>query len=172
MQRQVQKFGISNKRGRISTSPDPYVASGGLKEPAVCQSCQAVYRNKRWQLDPLLVNRLATSTDTHWVNCPACLKVAEHYPEGILTLRGDYLWNHEQEIRNILENAMLRVGRGKPVDRVIRMGRVEDALVVETTNTKLAEQLGRSLQKAHHGDLQIDWQEAAGVCRVQWQRWH
>jgi NMD protein affecting ribosome stability and mRNA decay len=172
MQRNVQKFGFSDKRGRTHTTPDPYLADAGIKEPALCQSCQAVYRQKRWQLDPRMAETMARDPAAHWVTCPACLKVAERYPEGILTLRGNYLWNHEEEIRHILVNAAERISMRNPLERVIRIDRSEDALVIETTDNKLAEQLGRTLQKAHSGELQIDWQGSPVVCRVQWERWH
>jgi NMD protein affecting ribosome stability and mRNA decay len=172
MQRNVQKFGISDKRGRTRTSADPYLPDAGLKEPAVCQACQAVYRQKRWQLDPALADELTHDPGAHWVTCPACLKIAERYPEGILTLRGSYLWNHEQEIRNIIDNTIARFSTRNPLERVIRMQRMDDVLIIETTENKLAEQLGRSLQKAHSGELQIDWQGSPVVCRVQWERWH
>jgi NMD protein affecting ribosome stability and mRNA decay len=171
MQRNVDKFGFSDKRGRTRTSTDPYLPEAGLKEPAVCQSCQAIYQQKRWQLDPLLATKLADDPATHWVTCPACQKIAEHYPEGILTLRGSYLWNHEQEIHNILINAANRFTARNPLERIIRMQRTAEALIIETTANKLAEQLGRSLQKAHSGELQIDWQGAPVICRVQWERW-
>ena len=172
MQRDVQKFGISDKRGRTRTSTDPYLPEAGLKEPAVCQSCQAIYRQKRWQLDPVMVKELSSDPAVHWVTCPACQKIAEAYPEGILTLRGSYLWSHEQEIHNILINTAQRFTSRNPLERIMRMQRTDDALVIETTDNKLAEQLGRSLQKAHSGELQIDWQGAPVVCRVQWERWH
>lgn len=172
MQRDVQKFGFSDKRGRTRTSPDPYLSEAGIREPAFCQSCQAIYRQKRWQLDPELAGKLAHDPAAQWVTCPACQKVAGHYPEGILTLRGSYLWNHEREIRNILDNVLLRASTRNPQERVIRVARAGDALVIETTDNKLAEQLGRTLQKAHRGELQIDWQGTPVVCRVQWERWH
>ena len=54
MQRHVDKFGISDKRGRTRTSTDPYLPDAGFKEPALCQSCQAIYRQKSWHLDPAL----------------------------------------------------------------------------------------------------------------------
>lgn len=172
MQRNVQKFGISDKRGRTCTSSDPYLAEAGIKEPALCQTCQAIYRQKRWQLDPAMAAQLAQDPTAHWVTCPACQKVAGRYPEGILTLRGNYLWSHEAEIRNILDNALLRASTRNPLERVIRVDRSDDALVIETTDNKLAEQLGRILQKAHQGELQIDWQGTPVFCRVQWERWH
>jgi NMD protein affecting ribosome stability and mRNA decay len=170
MQRNVEKFGFSDKRGRTRTSTDPYLPDGGLREPAVCQSCQAVYRQKRWQVDPAAAGKLADDPAVHRVTCPACQKVAGSYPEGILTLRGSYLWNHETEIRNILDNTLARMSSRNPLERIIRMERVDDELIIETTDNKLAEQLGRAVEKAHSGALQIDWQGTPVVCRVQWER--
>jgi NMD protein affecting ribosome stability and mRNA decay len=172
MQRDVHKFGFYGKRGRILTSADPYQSAAGLREPALCQSCQAVYRQKRWQLDPVLADQLGRDAEAHWVTCPACLKVAEHYPEGILTLRGSYLWNHEAEIRNIIGNTVARFAARNPLDRIIRTQRTDEALIIETTDNKLVEHLGRLLHKAHSGKLRIDWQGAPVVCRVQWERGH
>src|SRR5512139_4122290 len=76
MQRNVEKFGFNDKRDRTRTSTDPYLPDAGGKEPALCQSCQAIYRQKRWQLDPALVGKLATDSEVHWVTCPACQKIS------------------------------------------------------------------------------------------------
>lgn len=172
MQRHVQKFGISDKRGRARTRPDPYLAEAGIKEPAMCQVCQAIYRNKGWHLDPLRAGQLSHDPAVHWVTCPGCLKVAERYPEGVVTLRGSYLWNHEAEIRRIIDSIMVRFTARNPLERVIRTQQSAEAMIIETTDSKLAEHLGRSLQRAHSGELQIDWQGNPVVCRVQWERWH
>lgn len=87
-------------------------------------------------------------------------------------MRGSYLWNHEEEIRNILHNALARFAARNPLERVISMHSGMDGMIIETTDSKLAEQLGRALQRAHSGELQIDWQGAPVVCRVHWERWH
>lgn len=171
MQRDVQKFGISDKRGRARTSNDPYLPESGLKEPSICQSCQAVYRHKRWQLDPEDAEQLAHDAKAHWVTCPGCLKAAEHYPEGIITLSGSYLWSHEGEIRNILQNEAERVMAKNPIAKIMRMASEDGALVIETTEQKLAEHLGRTLNRAHRGELNIDWSTSPKVCRVSWERW-
>ena len=170
MQRNVEKFGISDKRGRKRTSDNPYLANAAMKEPAACQNCHALYRNKRWQLEP----ENTTITDPkaiQWVTCPACLKAAEHYPEGIMTLRGDYLWNHENEIRNILQNEAQRVMAKNPIARIMRMTTEGKTMVIETTEQKLAEHLGRALQRAHRGSFNVDWSGSPRVCRVNWERW-
>ncbi len=171
MQSNVEKFGISDKRGRKRTSDDPYLSEAGLKEPAICQSCQALYRHKRWQLNPATAAELQNDPGTTWTTCPACLKAAEHYPEGIVTLRGDYLWNHEEEIRNILQKEAGRIMVKNPIARIIRMETEGDAMVIETTEQKLAEHLGRVLQRSHRGQFHLDWSGSPRVCRVFWERW-
>jgi NMD protein affecting ribosome stability and mRNA decay len=171
MQRNVDKFGISDKRGRKRTSDDPYVTDSGLKEPVLCQNCHAVYRHKRWQPEPADGTETAHGTEIQMVTCPACQKIAEHYPEGIVTLSGNYLWRHEAEIRNMLNNEAERVMAKNPIARIMQMEKSGENLVIETTEQKLAEHLGRTLNRAHHGDLQVAWSGSPRVCRVNWERW-
>lgn len=166
MQKDVGKFGISDKRGRVETSPDPYLPLEGLKEPAYCRDCHAVYRNKRWQLGT------PGTSDTGLVEtvCPACRKTAEGYAQGVMTLSGDYLWKHEAEILNMLRHAEERVRAKNPLERILRMEREGEALVIETTAEKLVEHLGRALHKAHRGELRVNWGDGHEVCRVNWER--
>lgn len=168
--RKNAKFGISDKRGRARTSQDPYIPEEGRKEPSLCEKCHAVYQNKRWYVDDEAFARLQDSGDAQLVTCPACRKIAEHYPEGIVTLRGDYLWQHEEEIRNILLNEEDKAMAKNPLERIMRMDREGDEIVIETTEQKLAEHLGRALSKAHQGELDIAWSQDHGVCRVTWER--
>ncbi len=170
MNKNIGKFGIGGKRKRTPTSEDPYMPAEGHKEPAICESCQALYRNKRWYLDPAEAKKALNDSRVNHVTCPACRKIAEHYPEGVVTLSGSYLWNHEEEIRNILRNEESKAVSKNPLERIMRMEREGDDLVIETTEEKLAEHLGRALHSAHQGELSVDWTEDHNICRVQWRR--
>ncbi len=170
MQKDVEKFGISDKRGRTRTSIDPYLPQGGLKEPALCTSCQALYRNKHWEFDPQAVAALRAGGELSEVTCPACQKIAERYPEGVVTLSGDYLWDHEAEIRNLLSNEEEKVRGRNPLERIMRMTRDDQSLVIETTDKKLAERLGRAVHKAHQGELRVSRGDDQGASRVYWER--
>lgn len=170
MQKDVRKFGISDKRGREKTSTDPYIPDEGLREVSLCESCHALYRNKRWYLDAEAFEAAKAGGDFKWVSCPACQKIAERYPEGVITLGGDYLWDHEEEIRNILKNEESKAMAKNPLERIIRMEREDDELIIETTEEKLAEHLGRALHKAHQGDLKVSWDTDHDLCRVKWER--
>ena len=163
-------FGISDKRGRTMTSEDPYIPEGGLKEPALCVNCRAIYQNKRWALDPKTFDALEASGEANWVTCPGCQKAAEGYAEGVVTLRGNYLWEHEDEIFNILKNEEAKAMAKNPLERIISMSRENDDLIIETTEEKLAEHLGRALHKAHQGELKVTWGQDHDICRVTWER--
>lgn len=170
MQKDVEKFGISDKRGRTRTSVDPYLPQEGMKEPALCTGCRALYRNKRWELDPQAVAAALAGGELTEVTCPACQKIAEGYPEGVVTLSGDYLWDHEAEIRNLLNNEEEKARGRNPLGRIMRMTRDERSLVIETTDQKLAEHLGRAVHKAHQGELRVNRGGDQGASRVYWER--
>ena len=170
MKRDVRKYGISSKRGRQPTSIDPFMPQEGLKEPSLCTTCKTVYRQQHWALNPDLYNKLERDAKTNWIKCPACQKIAAGYPDGIVTLSGSYLWKHEKEIKQILKNEEHKALAKNPFERVIRSLREEDKLVIETTETKLAEHLGRVLHKSHQGTLNISWTGDPDTCRVNWER--
>lgn len=171
MQKSVEKFGISDKRGRILTNADPYQERQGNGAAARCIQCHAVYRNKRWSMEPLSHEKeTGAEEDLHPVVCPACRKTADGYPQGVMTLRGAYLWAHEAEIGNLLRHAEERSQARNPLERIIRMERAGESLLIETTTEKLAEHLGRVLHKAHHGELHLVWNDGHDACRVEWSR--
>ena len=154
--RKDSRFGISDKRGRAKTAPDPYKSDAALKEPSLCRECHAVYRNKHWTIDPLAYELAENDHLTRWVSCPACRKIADGYAEGIVTLAGDYLIEHEQEILNILKNEETRVMAKNPLGRIMRMEKKDGEFLIETTEQKLAEHLGRTLHRAHQGELNLN----------------
>ena len=170
MQKDVRKFGTSDKRGRRSTSADPFLAHGGTQESSLCPDCNAVYHQKRWSTDADIFRQLKAHAAPHRVTCPACQKIATNYPEGILTLSGDYLWKHEAEIHQILKNAEDRAFAKNPQERIIRMSKGDGGLTIETTEEKLAEHLGRVLHRSHRGELKISWTGSPDICRVSWER--
>jgi len=170
IKRDSQKFGISDKRGREPTRNDPYIPEEGRKEVALCESCLAVYQNKRWYLDAETFESTRKAGNYYSITCPACQKIAQKYPEGIVTLKGDYFWNHEDEIRNIIRNEEEKARQKNPLERIMRMDQEDDCLIVETTEEKLAEHLGRALHKAHQGNLKVSWTSDHAICRVTWER--
>lgn len=156
--------------GRTRRSTDPYIHDEAMPEPAVCTVCHAIYRNKRWYLKDKEYAQISEQETVNEVVCPACQKINDLYPEGVVTLKGGYLWRHEEEIRNILRNTENITMAKNPLGRIMSIKTEGDALVIETTEEKLAEHIGRALHKAHQGNLDVVWSDNHSLCRVAWER--
>jgi NMD protein affecting ribosome stability and mRNA decay len=159
-----KKFGYA---GRVE---DPYILEEG-QEAAVCHQCHALYQNKRWFFDEKLHRKLAGTDKVREVLCPTCRKIRDRYPEGILTLSGEFFKQHKDEIITLLEKEASRVAGRNVQDRIIRMApEGKDRLVVETTTEKLAQHLGRAVYRAYKGELDFRWSEMNKFVRVYWKR--
>jgi len=169
MRQQLDKYDVGGKRGRVPTSSDPYLPDAALPGTQVCQECHAVYRNSSWTLDREAYDQ-AKQEKHQLTTCPACLKVDQKYAEGVVTLSGDYLWSHEEQIRNLIRNEAQWALKHNPLERIVRQEREGDTLTLETTDVKLAEHLGRAIHKAHQGELRLSWDGNPAICRVTWQR--
>ena len=66
---------------------DQYKAKGKLREPSVCRECQAVYHKGRWVWGPV-------PSDGHEVMCPACERIRDRAPSGVLLLTGEIVVKH------------------------------------------------------------------------------
>ncbi len=159
-----KKFGHT---GRVE---DPYELAEG-QEAAVCHQCHALYHSKRWSFDEKLYQRLAGTPKIREVVCPTCRKIKDHYPEGYLTVSGEFFVEHKEEIVKLLEKEASRVAGRNVMDRIIQMvPEGKDRLVVETTTEKMAQHLGRTVYKAYKGDLNFRWSETNRFVRVYWNR--
>lgn len=158
------------KFGHAGRTEDPYMPEEG-QEAALCTTCKALYQNKRWFFDEKLAGKLAGATKVKEVICPTCRKVKDHYPEGVLTLSGDFFAERQEEILTLVNNEAAKVGARSVADRIIKMT-PEGAgkLVIETTTEKLAQHLGRAVYRAYKGDLDFRWSEMNRFVRVYWNR--
>lgn len=160
-----RKYGTTYKKKIVTT--DAYLTKSG-QGTAVCESCQAVYRNKRWYAGPEV---LKAGTAAVKVVCPACLKIRDNFPGGIVTLAGGYVLPHKRELLKLIKNEEDRARGFNPLERVMSIkenGR--GSLIVNTTNEKLAQRLGRAIKKAFHGDVSYHWSHDNKLVRVDWER--
>lgn len=156
--------------GLIYFNPMSNIAEGvlNMRRTAVKSGINVKRGRSRPSCDPYFGDADLNATAVS----PGGQTVAECFPEGVVTLRGDYLWKHEKEIRRILHNEVERVMAQNPLAKVVRMINEDDALIIETTEQKLAEQLGCTLNRAHRGELLVEWSGSPKICRVSWERWN
>lgn len=170
MARVSHKEGVEEKGLRTVRSTDVYLPKTGLKETAVCKKCHLIHRNKRWYLDEKESQRLLMDVKTNKGVCPACRRMEDNNPGGVVTLTGNYFKEHEHEILDLLKNEEAE-SRGKnPLGRIMEISQEGHVLTISTTEDKLAQKLGREVYKAHKGELHYQWSHDQNFVRVNWTR--
>ncbi len=171
MKKYKERQWSGEKGKKFGQVDDPYLPAGGRAEMAVCTSCKAIYQNKRWFYDEELYRRNFSQEEVPRVTCPGCQKIQDHYYEGVLTLEGDFLAGHREEIVTLLNREADRVAQRSPLDRIVQMVAAEgNRLIVETTTEKLAQRLGKAVYRAYKGNLDFRWSHMNKFVRVYWSR--
>jgi NMD protein affecting ribosome stability and mRNA decay len=165
--RRSQRYSLSYKE-RAAAQQDPYAMGRAPKEPVVCPTCHAIYMKKRWFIDLPEAARIEGLPTTQHVLCPACRKIRDQYPEGILTLKWSELRAHEADLRGLIKNVEARAMSVNPLERVMKIRRRADAMEIQTTNDKLVQRLGREIVRAFHGKVIYHWPHQDKLTRVEW----
>jgi hypothetical protein len=161
---------LSRIRRNLQQYGDPYLAKLDSGAVAVCTRCHAVYERRHWFFDEDMFRRASTQSHTRRLLRPACQKIGDNYPEGEVVLRGAFLGAHRDEILHLLRNEEQRAMGLNPLERIMHITEVDSTLVVATTNEKLAQRIGRALQKAYQGEVAYKWSADTKYARVEWTR--
>jgi len=165
----MKKRITKTERGFDIVNKDPYLPRGASGKLAVCESCQAVYMKKRWYLK--VAEAKTAGILAMKVVCPACLKIRDNFPGGIVTLSGDYVIAHKDEFMHLIRNEEQRARGFNPLERVMSIkDNGHGSIVINTTNEKLAQRLGRAMKKAFHGSVTYHWSQGDKLARVDWMR--
>jgi NMD protein affecting ribosome stability and mRNA decay len=140
---------------------DPYQAQQKLAEPTACPRCGAVYHQGRWQWRQ-------KPAEAHEQPCPACRRIADGLPAGIVTLHGAFAQQHQAEITGLARNEEAAENGEHPLNRIIGIAQTDEGLAITTTDIHLPRRLGEALKRAFHGTLAMHFDEAGYFARVDW----
>jgi NMD protein affecting ribosome stability and mRNA decay len=140
---------------------DPYQAQRKPKEPGACPQCGAVYHRGRWQWGQ-------RPDDAHGALCPACRRIADRMPAGVLTLHGPFARTHKAEVTGLVRNVEGAEQQEHPLNRIMSIEESGDGLVINTTDIHLPRRLGEALRSAYHGTLDMDFDEDQYFVRIDW----
>ena len=160
-----------HKQGNLGEDPkSPYYEKKKYPEPTVCGTCKLVYHKGRWQLNGGDV--AVEAGKAHRAVCPACHRVADREPGGLVHLSGDYLADagHRREVLNVVKNQERQAQAKRPLLRVMWIEQDQNDIEIATTNVHLAQRLGRAVHSAHAGELEIKYAPGARFARVYWKR--
>jgi NMD protein affecting ribosome stability and mRNA decay len=167
---QGSKIGVEEKGQRAARSTDVYIGDSGVKEVAVCSGCNALYWNKRWYPDESVSTGLSDDMIRIDILCPACHRIQDNNPAGVVTYSGNYLQEHKDEILNTIKNSEEKSRLKNPLARIMEIKEDGNSMIVNTTDDKLAQKLGRDIFKAHSGSLEYKWSREHNFIRVNWNR--
>lgn len=142
---------------------DAYKHTDKLPEPTVCPECGAVYHKGHWQWLP-------QPGAAHYQRCPACQRVRDKFPAGFVTLSGEFLARHRDEILHLVRNHAEKAKAERPLQRVMAIEARDQEIVVTTTDIHLARGIGEALQSAYQGKLGFRYNEGENLLRVRWER--
>jgi len=159
-----------NIRRNIANWRDPYIQTADPGEVKVCTGCKAVFHDQRWYLHDQVPQEELRVKQVGSVLCPACQKVRDRVPGGVVHLAGAFLASHEEEILNLIHNEGNRAMEVNPLERIMDVEKTNHGIDILTTNEKLAQRIGRALHKAYGGSVSYRWSEDNKLARVTWQR--
>jgi hypothetical protein len=153
------------KGERTPRSLDVYRSKEGVSGAMHCE-CGAEFSNKHWHV----TERGTSLHGEQRVVCPACRRIADHNPAGIVTLKGSFFAAHGAEIDNLIKNTAEAAVMKNPLGRIMDINREKEGVTITTTDARLAQKIGREVFKSHGGDLQFTWSHDVGPVRISWSR--
>jgi len=142
---------------------DAYKAKGKLHEPSACSQCGAVFHHGRWQW-------VEAPADAHRTVCPACHRIHDDFPSGFVTLKGEFLNLHHDEIMQLVRNHEKHERAEHPLKRIMAVEEKAGKTLVTTTDIHLARGIGEALHHAYQGELEYHYNHEQNLLRVSWTR--
>lgn len=142
---------------------DPYQARKKVPDPARCPQCGVFFLKGRWTWK-------STYKDAAEVLCPACQRINDRVPAGIVEMSGPFFMEHRDEVEHLIKNRETLEKERHPLERLMKIKSSQKSMRVETTGIHLARRIGDALKDAYQGELEIEYLKGQEKVRINWQR--
>ncbi len=146
---------------------DPYYEGRKYPDGVICPMCQAIYLDGRWVWKA--EKRRVDISGEEYI-CPACRRILDRYPAGIVFLTGKYLTIRREEILNLINNLIEEESGRSPLKRLINIEEDSKGITINLTDDHLARRIGEAIGRAYKGNLEIKYKEDARFVRIYWHR--
>ncbi len=162
---------IHKRRGGDAVLKDPYLRELNYKDPNICPSCKAVYHNKRWQFDDKLEHKIKLESNYGKKKCPACRKIKDNYPMGLVSISGNFIDQHKKEILSTIKSEEKRAVGKNPLERIMEIEKTDaNQYIIKTTTDTLAQRIGKILHNSYKGKIEYKFSAGQKVIQVFWSR--
>ncbi|HMK64923.1 MAG TPA: BCAM0308 family protein [Thermodesulfobacteriota bacterium] len=143
---------------------DVYFQREKWSEPTICSQCRSVYTQGRWTWNKTIPD------SAHKAVCPACRRINDDYPAGIIEMSGSFFDQHKEEILNLIRHEESMEKEEHPLERIIKIIEEDEGTTVTTTGVHVARRLGHAVNSAYKGEYEAQYLEDDQRIRISWQR--
>ena len=152
-----------NNRLLKQKNNDVYLEKSKISDPTLCSTCGSLYLKGRWTWDK-------PTESIHKSTCPACKRIADNYPAGIIKLRGTFFSEHRKELLNLVKNVEEQEKKEHALERIIAIKKESGFTIITTTGIHLGRRIGEALSRSYKGDLSYQYLDSEKGIRVTWAR--
>lgn len=150
-------------RAYAERNEDPYQNQSKYAEPSTCTGCNAVFTKGGWRwAEP--------EANAHPRICPACQRIQDKVPAGIVRVYGDFYAQHRQEINNLVNNVEAKEKAGHPLQRIMSVNASDSEMTLELTGVHVTKAVVEALKHAYQGEAVIQFAANDGTMRAEWKR--
>lgn len=134
---------------------DTYINRKKLTEPTVCPDCGAIFHKGHWQWNE-------ASPFEKENRFPACNRIHDKVPAGILTLQGEFFNTHKSEIIHPIQNKEQKEKSQHVLERIMSIKENQEPLLTVTnyTGMHLSHSTGQGKEYEYtdkDGDMPARW---------------
>lgn len=142
---------------------DVYRFRAKLSGSTQCAECGALFMKGRWVWGAAMQGAKQST-------CPACRRIADQFPAGLIEIQGGFFDEHHDEILNLVQNVEEKEKANHPMERIMGIEERPDRTVVSTTGIHVARGIGSALASAYHGELSVRYLDEEAGIQVRWTR--
>lgn len=142
---------------------DTYHSKAKLPDPTVCTECGVVYKKGRWVWND-------APESANQATCPACRRIADRFPAGLIDMTGDFFSKYQEEIINLVRNVADKEKASHPMERIMAIEDTPDGALVTTTGVHVARGIGSALYSAYNGRISMTYLDSESCVKVSWNR--
>lgn len=143
---------------------DPYRAREKRRAATRCPQCGVQYRNGRWIWPK--THTIALKSE----HCPACRRINDRYPAGMIILSGSFIDQHRQEIIARVRHVEASELAEHPLHRIIAIDESGTGTVITTTDIHLPHRIAHAIKDAWGGTTKTHYDLEGYFTRVEWER--
>jgi NMD protein affecting ribosome stability and mRNA decay len=158
--------GLYGRKDRLmkEREHDVYRSRTKLPDPTLCPECGAVFMKGRWVWS-------ASPKGANQSVCPACRRIADRLPVGLIEMRGVFFGEHRDEIINLVQNVEEKEKANHPMERIMAIEEQPNhTTLVTTTGIHVARGIGSALFSAYNGKVSTQYLDSEHCVKVCWAR--